>query len=125
MVLFLFAADNVKLSRDGSTITIVNVQPDNDGTYRCVASNPFGITHTIVSLIVKGKDTFDRGAPPSGRAMHLFLCPCPQTLRWPSSPLPGLYGSRWVNPSTWNVRRPGILAPQCPGTDWTATVRPC
>eukprot|EP00066_Takifugu_rubripes_P028084 XP_011617350.1 PREDICTED: basement membrane-specific heparan sulfate proteoglycan core protein [Takifugu rubripes] len=45
--------DNVKLSRDGSVITIVNVQPDNHGTFRCVASNPFGITHTIVSLIVK------------------------------------------------------------------------
>lgn len=49
------SADNVKVSRDGSIITIVNVQPENHGPYRCVASNPFGITHTIVSVIVKGK----------------------------------------------------------------------
>lgn len=44
------------MSPDGSVITIVNVRPENHGAYRCVASNPFGITHTIVSLIVKGKD---------------------------------------------------------------------
>uniref|UniRef100_A0A4W6FLZ6 Heparan sulfate proteoglycan 2 n=1 Tax=Lates calcarifer TaxID=8187 RepID=A0A4W6FLZ6_LATCA len=46
--------DNVKVSPDGSVITITNARPINHGAYRCVASNPFGITHTIVSLIVKG-----------------------------------------------------------------------
>ncbi|XP_061698268.1 basement membrane-specific heparan sulfate proteoglycan core protein isoform X3 [Syngnathoides biaculeatus] len=45
--------DNVKVSPDGSVISITNAQPVNHGAYRCVASNPFGITHTIVSLIVK------------------------------------------------------------------------
>ncbi|XP_068162728.1 basement membrane-specific heparan sulfate proteoglycan core protein isoform X3 [Antennarius striatus] len=45
--------DNVKVSPDGSVITITSVRHDNHGAYRCVASNPFGITHTIVSLIVK------------------------------------------------------------------------
>lgn len=50
-------ADNVKVGPDGSVITIVNVRPVNHGAYRCVASNLFGITHTIVSLIVKGNDT--------------------------------------------------------------------
>ncbi|XP_076597098.1 basement membrane-specific heparan sulfate proteoglycan core protein isoform X2 [Chaetodon auriga] len=45
--------DNVKVGPDGSVITITNVRPMNHGAYRCVASNPFGITHTIVSLIVK------------------------------------------------------------------------
>lgn len=55
MAVLNFTADNVKVSRDGSVITIVNVQPENHGPYRCVASNPFGITHTIVSVIVKGK----------------------------------------------------------------------
>ncbi|XP_045912374.1 basement membrane-specific heparan sulfate proteoglycan core protein-like isoform X7 [Micropterus dolomieu] len=45
--------DNVKASSDGSVITITNARPVNHGAYRCVASNPFGITHTIVSLIVK------------------------------------------------------------------------
>uniref|UniRef100_A0A3Q2Z5D6 Heparan sulfate proteoglycan 2 n=1 Tax=Hippocampus comes TaxID=109280 RepID=A0A3Q2Z5D6_HIPCM len=44
---------NVKVGPDGSVITIVNAQPMNHGAYRCVASNPFGITHTIISLIVK------------------------------------------------------------------------
>ncbi|TMS16751.1 Basement membrane-specific heparan sulfate proteoglycan core protein [Larimichthys crocea] len=45
--------DNVKVGPDGSVITIANARPVNHGAYRCVASNPFGITHTIVSLIVK------------------------------------------------------------------------
>ncbi|XP_061650019.1 basement membrane-specific heparan sulfate proteoglycan core protein isoform X13 [Phyllopteryx taeniolatus] len=45
--------DNVKVSPDGSVISIANAKPMNHGAYRCVASNPFGITHTIVSLIVK------------------------------------------------------------------------
>ncbi|XP_032375778.1 basement membrane-specific heparan sulfate proteoglycan core protein isoform X10 [Etheostoma spectabile] len=45
--------DNVKVGNDGSIVTITNARPMNHGAYRCVASNPFGITHTIVSLIVK------------------------------------------------------------------------
>ncbi|XP_069566959.1 basement membrane-specific heparan sulfate proteoglycan core protein isoform X4 [Brachyistius frenatus] len=45
--------DNAKVDPDGSVITFTNARPSNHGTYRCVASNPFGITHTIVSLIVK------------------------------------------------------------------------
>lgn len=56
MALLNFTADNVKVSRDGSLITIASVRPENHGPYRCVASNPFGITHTIVSVIVKGKE---------------------------------------------------------------------
>lgn len=51
----LCSSDNVKVSSDGSVITITNARTINHGAYRCVASNPFGITHTIVSLIVKGK----------------------------------------------------------------------
>ncbi|XP_069382459.1 basement membrane-specific heparan sulfate proteoglycan core protein isoform X24 [Paralichthys olivaceus] len=45
--------DNIKVSSDGSVMTISSAHPVNHGAYRCVASNPFGITHTIVSLIVK------------------------------------------------------------------------
>uniref|UniRef100_A0A3P8UCW4 Heparan sulfate proteoglycan 2 n=1 Tax=Amphiprion percula TaxID=161767 RepID=A0A3P8UCW4_AMPPE len=45
--------DNVKIGPDGSVMTITNARRSNHGAYRCVASNPFGITHTIVSLIVK------------------------------------------------------------------------
>lgn len=62
--LLLCSADNVKVGPDGSVITIVNVRPVNHGAYRCVASNPSGITHTIVSLIVKGQemDTFTRSS---------------------------------------------------------------
>lgn len=53
--LHLCSADNVKFSPDGSVITITDARPVNHGAYRCVASNPFGITHTVVSLTVKGK----------------------------------------------------------------------
>nr|XP_033484843.1 basement membrane-specific heparan sulfate proteoglycan core protein isoform X12 [Epinephelus lanceolatus] len=45
--------DNVEVGSDGSVLTITNARSMNHGAYRCVASNPFGITHTIVSLIVK------------------------------------------------------------------------
>ncbi|XP_066527292.1 basement membrane-specific heparan sulfate proteoglycan core protein [Hoplias malabaricus] len=46
-------SDNVKISPDGAVITVVNAQAKNRGTYRCVASNLFGITHSFVSLIVR------------------------------------------------------------------------
>lgn len=62
--LFLCAADNVKVTPDGALLTIVSAQAVNHGAYRCVASNPFGITHTIVSLMVKGKiDMFSISSP--------------------------------------------------------------
>ncbi|KAK7132379.1 hypothetical protein R3I93_018809 [Phoxinus phoxinus] len=46
-------SDNVKLGPDNSVMTITNAQAKNQGTYRCVASNLFGMTHSIVSLIVR------------------------------------------------------------------------
>lgn len=45
--------DNANVSPDGSVLTIANARPSNKGTYRCVASNMFGITQSIVSLIVR------------------------------------------------------------------------
>ncbi len=36
-------------------MTITNAQAKNQGTYRCVASNLFGMTHSIASFIVRGK----------------------------------------------------------------------
>ncbi|KAK7884904.1 hypothetical protein WMY93_028027 [Mugilogobius chulae] len=45
--------DNIKVSPDGSVLTIVSARPSNQGAYRCVASNPFGLTQTIVSLTVR------------------------------------------------------------------------
>lgn len=51
---FFFIADNVKVSADGAVITISGAQPVNQGAYRCVASNLYGVTHSIASLIVRG-----------------------------------------------------------------------
>uniref|UniRef100_A0A672SXA5 Heparan sulfate proteoglycan 2 n=1 Tax=Sinocyclocheilus grahami TaxID=75366 RepID=A0A672SXA5_SINGR len=45
--------DNVKFGPDNSLMTITNAQAKNQGTYRCVASNLFGMTHSIASLIVR------------------------------------------------------------------------
>ncbi|XP_034151976.1 basement membrane-specific heparan sulfate proteoglycan core protein isoform X5 [Esox lucius] len=45
--------DNVNVGPDGSVLTISGVRSSNQGTYRCVASNLFGITQSIVSLIVR------------------------------------------------------------------------
>ncbi|KTF85092.1 hypothetical protein cypCar_00012330, partial [Cyprinus carpio] len=45
--------DNVKIGPDNSVMTITNAQAKHQGTYRCMASNQFGVTHSIASLIVK------------------------------------------------------------------------
>ncbi|KAG2459685.1 PGBM protein, partial [Polypterus senegalus] len=49
--------DNVKIGPDGSVLTIASARYSNQGGYRCVASNLFGITHSIASLTVKGPPT--------------------------------------------------------------------
>uniref|UniRef100_A0A674DER8 Heparan sulfate proteoglycan 2 n=1 Tax=Salmo trutta TaxID=8032 RepID=A0A674DER8_SALTR len=46
--------DNVKIDHYGSVLVITDARPSNQGTYRCVASNLFGITQSMVSLIVRG-----------------------------------------------------------------------
>lgn len=55
LLLFICSVDNVKIGPDNSLMTITNAQAKNKGTYRCVASNLFGMTHSIASLIVRGK----------------------------------------------------------------------
>uniref|UniRef100_A0A8C7MIU8 Heparan sulfate proteoglycan 2 n=1 Tax=Oncorhynchus kisutch TaxID=8019 RepID=A0A8C7MIU8_ONCKI len=46
--------DNVKVGHYGTVITIADARPSNQGTYNCVATNLFGITQSIVSLIIRG-----------------------------------------------------------------------
>uniref|UniRef100_A0A673N5J0 Cell adhesion molecule-related/down-regulated by oncogenes n=1 Tax=Sinocyclocheilus rhinocerous TaxID=307959 RepID=A0A673N5J0_9TELE len=58
--------DNVKIGPDNSVMTITNAQAKNQGTYRCVASNLFGMTHSIASLIVRGITTIDAVVTPAG-----------------------------------------------------------
>ncbi|XP_036068750.1 basement membrane-specific heparan sulfate proteoglycan core protein isoform X6 [Oryzias melastigma] len=43
---------NAEIGRDGS-MTITNARRENHGAYRCIATNPYGITQLIVSLVVK------------------------------------------------------------------------
>ena len=40
---------------DGRVMTIERVNPDDGGTYRCVASNAVGVVYAQVVLIVEGK----------------------------------------------------------------------
>ncbi|XP_060132262.1 basement membrane-specific heparan sulfate proteoglycan core protein isoform X6 [Zootoca vivipara] len=49
--------ENVKISPNGSVVTISNAQPQNQGTYRCLASNRFGIANSVVNLMVHGPPT--------------------------------------------------------------------
>ncbi|XP_074831677.1 basement membrane-specific heparan sulfate proteoglycan core protein isoform X3 [Carettochelys insculpta] len=49
--------DNVKISPNGSVITIARARPSNQGAYRCVASNRYGVTHSVVNLAVQGSPT--------------------------------------------------------------------
>ncbi|XP_036888870.1 basement membrane-specific heparan sulfate proteoglycan core protein isoform X6 [Sturnira hondurensis] len=46
--------DNVHISPNGSIITIVGARPSNHGTYRCVASNVYGVAQSVVNLNVHG-----------------------------------------------------------------------
>ncbi|KAJ8016910.1 hypothetical protein DPEC_G00012250 [Dallia pectoralis] len=45
--------ENVKVGPDGSVLTISGARSSNQGAYRCVASNLFGLTQSIVSLIIR------------------------------------------------------------------------
>ncbi|XP_051515995.1 basement membrane-specific heparan sulfate proteoglycan core protein isoform X1 [Myxocyprinus asiaticus] len=45
--------DNVKIGPDNSVITITNALGKNQGTFRCLASNLFGVAQSIASLIVR------------------------------------------------------------------------
>lgn len=47
--------DNVKISPNGSVITISQARTSNQGTYHCVASNRFGIASSVVNLMVQGE----------------------------------------------------------------------
>ncbi|XP_019367559.1 PREDICTED: basement membrane-specific heparan sulfate proteoglycan core protein, partial [Gavialis gangeticus] len=49
--------DNVKISPNGSVITISQARASNQGTYHCVASNRFGIASSVVNLMVQESPT--------------------------------------------------------------------
>ncbi|XP_041425838.1 basement membrane-specific heparan sulfate proteoglycan core protein isoform X9 [Xenopus laevis] len=47
--------DNVHISPNGSIITIVGAHHKNQGSYRCMASNAYGMVHSSVNLVVEGR----------------------------------------------------------------------
>ncbi|XP_045441015.1 basement membrane-specific heparan sulfate proteoglycan core protein isoform X13 [Pipistrellus kuhlii] len=49
--------DNVRISPNGSIITIVGSRPSNHGAYRCVATNAYGVAQSVVNLSVHGPPT--------------------------------------------------------------------
>ncbi|XP_066058873.1 basement membrane-specific heparan sulfate proteoglycan core protein isoform X2 [Chamaea fasciata] len=49
--------DNVKISANGSVISITNAHVGNQGAYHCVASNRFGVASSVVNLVVQGAPT--------------------------------------------------------------------
>lgn len=56
---------------------------------------------------------------------YYFLNPCLQKLPWPLWHRSDPCMSELASPSTWSVRLQESLGRRCPGTDWTATARPC
>lgn len=46
--------DNVKISTNGSVISITGAHAGNQGAYHCVASNRFGVASSVVNLLVQG-----------------------------------------------------------------------
>ncbi|XP_064586428.1 basement membrane-specific heparan sulfate proteoglycan core protein isoform X2 [Zonotrichia leucophrys gambelii] len=49
--------DNVKISANGSVISISGAHVGNQGAYHCVASNRFGVASSVVNLVVQGAPT--------------------------------------------------------------------
>ncbi|KGL97278.1 Basement membrane-specific heparan sulfate proteoglycan core protein, partial [Charadrius vociferus] len=49
--------DNVKISTNGSVISITGAHVGNQGAYHCVASNRFGVASSVVNLLVQGVPT--------------------------------------------------------------------
>ncbi|XP_027764587.1 basement membrane-specific heparan sulfate proteoglycan core protein, partial [Empidonax traillii] len=49
--------DNVKISTNGSVISITGAHVGNQGAYHCVASNRFGVASSVVNLVVQGAPT--------------------------------------------------------------------
>uniref|UniRef100_A0A8C8S4Q0 Heparan sulfate proteoglycan 2 n=1 Tax=Pelusios castaneus TaxID=367368 RepID=A0A8C8S4Q0_9SAUR len=49
--------DNVKISPNGSVISISRARPSNQGPYRCVAANRYGVANSVVNLMVQGSPT--------------------------------------------------------------------
>ncbi|XP_069730950.1 basement membrane-specific heparan sulfate proteoglycan core protein isoform X7 [Phaenicophaeus curvirostris] len=49
--------DNVKISPNGSVISITSAHVGNQGAYHCVASNRFGVASSVVNLLVQGAPT--------------------------------------------------------------------
>lgn len=72
--------DNVRISPNGSIITIVGARPSNHGAYRCVASNAYGVAQSVVNLSVHGEGLRPRRLclPVSSPNSHL----CPSPLSW-------------------------------------------
>ncbi|XP_051895600.1 basement membrane-specific heparan sulfate proteoglycan core protein isoform X2 [Pristis pectinata] len=49
--------DNVKISSDGSVITITKVRQQDQGQYKCLVRNRFGLAFSLMTLIVQGPPT--------------------------------------------------------------------
>ncbi|MEE6482452.1 hypothetical protein FKM82_013243 [Ascaphus truei] len=49
--------ENVNISPNGSIITIVRAHHKNQGSYRCVGSNIYGVAHSAVNVVVRGRPT--------------------------------------------------------------------
>ncbi|XP_077312090.1 basement membrane-specific heparan sulfate proteoglycan core protein isoform X8 [Lithobates pipiens] len=62
--------DNVHISSDGTVITIVGAHHKNQGSYRCMASNPYGAVDSAVTLVVKGRPTVSV-IPPGPVTVHV------------------------------------------------------
>ena len=69
--------DNVRISPNGSIITIVGARPSNHGAYRCVASNAYGVAQSVVNLSVHGEGLprFQPRFPPLPLAALLGVLP--------------------------------------------------
>ncbi|KAM9297026.1 LOW QUALITY PROTEIN: basement membrane-specific heparan sulfate proteoglycan core protein [Gastrophryne carolinensis] len=62
--------DNVRVSADGTVITIVGAHHKNQGAYRCMASNAFGAVDSAVTLLVKGRPSVSV-IPPGPVTVHV------------------------------------------------------
>ncbi|KAM5132244.1 basement membrane-specific heparan sulfate proteoglycan core protein [Mantella aurantiaca] len=61
--------DNVLISSDGTVINVISARHNNQGSYRCMASNLYGAVDSAVTLVVKGQPTVSV-IPPGPITVH-------------------------------------------------------
>ena len=100
--------DNVRISPNGSIITIVGARPSNHGAYRCVASNAYGVAQSVVNLSVHGEGLRPRRLCLPISSPNSRLCPSPLSWAFSFSEPRSLRGFSGETSAHWQLPTRGL-----------------